>query len=82
MTLGFRLHGIYFRLILMDMSFIITSTAANTLAIGCKQSTAYISRQAFGLKLNPENTLFVNIQIKLFEHLFNLIQLFRYIERR
>lgn len=73
MTLGFRLHGIYFRLILRNRSFIITTSAANTLAIRCKQSTAYISRQAFSLKLNPVNTLFVTKQIKLFEHLFNLI---------
>ncbi len=71
MTLGFRLHGIYFRLILKDMSFIITSSAAYAPTIGHKQSTAYISRQAFGLKLNPENNLLVNIQIKFFEHLFN-----------
>lgn len=68
MTLGFRLHGIYYRLILGVWSFIITSSAANTLAIRCKQSIAYISRQAFGLKLNPVNTLFVTIQIKFFEH--------------
>ena len=73
MTLGFQLHGIYFRLILRNRSFIITSSAASTLAIQCKQSTAYISRQAFGLKLNSVNTLFVNKQIKFFEHLFNLI---------
>ncbi|EPR08153.1 hypothetical protein L323_19120 [Ruminiclostridium papyrosolvens C7] len=73
MTLGFQLHGIYFRLILVTRSFIITTSAANTLPIGYKQSTAYIGRQAFGLKLNPENTLFVTKQIKFFEHLFNLI---------